>query len=124
MTFDYGLNAEEFFTPERKDGTARGYYRHRQMTDLLARAGQQDITAQVNFTALQTAGEAAGLRTETLTSQEQFLTRVAGQALADEPAFGEWTAERKRQFQTLVHPEFFGRAFRVLVQTRAGVCNS
>jgi hypothetical protein len=33
--------------------------------------------------------------------------------------FGEWTPARTRQFQTLTHPEHFGRAFRVLVQSRS-----
>src|SRR6202035_2238276 len=58
MTIDYGLRAEQFFTPERKEGTLRAYYRHHQSSDALARPGEQDLTAQVNFTAIETAGEA------------------------------------------------------------------
>ena len=33
-------------------------------------------------------------------------------------SFGEWTAPRRRQLASLMHPEHLGRAFRVLVQTK------
>src|SRR6185437_14491760 len=52
MTIDYGLRAEQFFTPTRRDGTLRAYHQHHQSNDLLARPGEQDLTAQVNFTAI------------------------------------------------------------------------
>jgi SAM-dependent MidA family methyltransferase len=67
----------------------------------------------VNFTQLQRAGEGAGLTTEGLFSQPQFLTRIAMGAAKE-----GWTAEQVRQFHTLTHPEHLGRAFRVLVQAR------
>jgi SAM-dependent MidA family methyltransferase len=118
MTFDYGLAAEQFFTPERREGTLRAYYRHHQSNDLLARPGEQDLTAQVNFTAISAAGESEGLNTETLTCQGQFLVGVVGKNCCDQPAVKEWTPSRVRQFQTLTHPEHLGRAFRVLVQGR------
>ena len=119
LTFDYGLSAEEFFMPERKDGTARGYHHHRLSSDVLAHPGEQDITAHVNFTAIQTAGESAGLRTDAFLTQAQFLTSIAARMWKDEASFGDWTPERTRQFQTLTHPEHLGRSFRVLVQSRS-----
>ena len=45
LAFDYGLIAEQFFTPERKNGTLRAYHRHHVSHDILERAGEQDITA-------------------------------------------------------------------------------
>jgi SAM-dependent MidA family methyltransferase len=120
LTIDYGLTAEEFFMPERKGGTVRGYYRHRSSSDILACPGEQDITADVHFTAIQAAGESAGLRTEALLTQAQFLTAIAARTSADEGSFGKWTPERTRQLQTLIHPEHLGRSFRVLVQERSG----
>jgi len=76
MTLDYGLTAEEFFTPQRADGTLRAYREHRIANDILANPGEQDITAHVNFSAVATAGESAGLHTESLESQSKFLTRI------------------------------------------------
>ena len=118
ITIDYGLTAEEFLMPERKEGTLRGYHRHRLARDVLANPGQQDITAQVNFTAIRAVGESSGLRTDAFLTQTQFLTSIAARTWKDEGSFGKWTSERTRQFQTLTHPEHLGRSFRVLVQER------
>jgi SAM-dependent MidA family methyltransferase len=117
VAIDYGLAAEEFLVPQRKDGTLRAYHRHRIVPDVLANAGEQDLTAHINFSAIREAGEAAGLRTECCLSQERFLTQIAAKAWDGGGAFGEWSHERTRQFQTLTHPEHLGRAFRVLVQS-------
>jgi SAM-dependent MidA family methyltransferase len=117
VAFDYGLTEQEFFRPDRANGTARAYYKHHLVDDFLANPGEQDLTAHVNWTAIQRAGEEAGLRTETFCSQEEFLMRVVSQAAAE-----NWNAEQIRQLKTLTHPNFLGRAFRVLVQSR-GDCH-
>ena len=118
LTLDYGLAAEEFFAPSRANGTLRAYRQHRVSDDVLANAGEQDLTAHVNFTTIQSAGETVGLKTEASCSQSQFLTHIAQQAWREENVFGEWTKEQTRQFQTLTHPEHLGQAFRVLIQSR------
>jgi SAM-dependent MidA family methyltransferase len=117
VTIDYGLTIDEMLTPQRANGTLRAYYRHHLAPDLLANPGDQDLTASVNFTALQRAGEAAGRRTEGLFSQAQFLTCLA-QKMWKEKNASQWDARQLRQFQTLIHPQWLGRAFRVLVQSR------
>jgi SAM-dependent MidA family methyltransferase len=118
LTFDYGLTAEQLIAPERRQGTLRAYFRHRVASNPLANVGAQDLTAHVNFTQLQRAGEAAGLKTGGLAPQAQFLTEIAKRTWAPGAKFGEWTGARVRQFQTLTHPEHLGRAFRVLLQRR------
>ena len=118
LTFDYGLTREQFLVPERAQGTLRAYHQHRISNDLLANMGEQDLTAQVDFTALQEVGEAAGLKTEGLRPQSDFLTRVALETRNAGADFGTWTPDQLREFQTLTHPEHLGRSFKVLVQTR------
>jgi SAM-dependent MidA family methyltransferase len=113
LAIDYGFTTDEMFSPSRLRGTLRAYHRHRVTDDILANPGEQDLTAHVNFSACQKAGEAAGLTTESFTTQAKFLTQILAQAGG---TFGEWNSSRTRQFQTLTHPEHFGRAFRVLVQ--------
>jgi SAM-dependent MidA family methyltransferase len=115
VTIDYGLLAEEFFTPHRSSGTLRAFSHHHANSDLLARPGEQDITAHVNFSTLKEAGESIGLKTDALLPHSKFLTEIAGRSWGK---FGEWDASRRKQFQTLTHPEHLGRAFRVLVQSR------
>jgi SAM-dependent MidA family methyltransferase len=117
LAIDYGLTADELFSPARINGTLRGYFRHHPADDLLANVGEQDLTAHVNFSAIQNVGEEAGLKTEFFSTQTKFLTQILEKTLVGK-SFGEWSASRTRQFQTLTHPEHLGRAFRVLVQSR------
>ncbi len=118
LTLDYGLTAEELFHPQRADGTLRAYHQHHLNPDALAHPGRQDLTAHINFTQLQHAGEQAGLRTSGLFSQTEFLTLIARQTWKSSSGFGEWTPAVVRQFQTLTHPNHLGRAFKVLMQER------
>jgi SAM-dependent MidA family methyltransferase len=118
VTLDYGLTADEFLAPGRAEGTVRAYSHHQSNRDVLAHPGEQDITAHVNFTAIQTAGESAGLKTDAYLTQAQFLTGIAARIWEGGTSFGNWTLERTRQFQTLTHPEHLGRPLKVLVQSR------
>lgn len=120
LTLDYGLTGAELFLPERTRGTLRAFRRHRASDDLLANPGEQDLTAHVNFSVLQSVGESAGLKTEAFVSQAEFLTRIAEKIWKSPEQTGGWTPARTRQFQTLTHPEHLGRAFSVLVQARGG----
>ncbi len=117
VAIDYGFNGEEQFSPARVNGTLRAYHRHRVADDLLAQPGEQDLTAHVNFAAIQKVGEEAGLKTENYCRQPQFLTRIFQKAVK-EKTFASLDAKQIRQFQTLTHPDHLGRAFRVLVQSR------
>jgi SAM-dependent MidA family methyltransferase len=96
----------------------RAYHGHRLGEDLLADPGKQDLTAHVNFSALQIAGESGGLRTVVLEAQRRFLTSAFERTLAAPAGFPAWTSERLRQFQTLTHPEHLGRSFQVLALRR------
>jgi SAM-dependent MidA family methyltransferase len=137
LAIDYGFTVDEMFSPARTRGSLRAYFQHHVADDILANPGDQDITAHVNFSAIQKAGEGAGLTTESFLTQSQFLTRILEKAAKDK-SFGElvaskrlaasqrsedgsedgWSAKQTRQFQTLTHPEHLGRAFHVLVQSR------
>jgi SAM-dependent MidA family methyltransferase len=118
MTIDYGLTADELFSSVRPRGTLRAYFRHHLSDDLLANVGEQDLTAHVNFSAIQKAGEAAGLKTESFQTQSQFLTRIAEKIFKNPESFSGWGGKQNREFQTLTHPEHLGRAFRVLIQSK------
>ncbi|MGV3754360.1 MAG: class I SAM-dependent methyltransferase [Verrucomicrobiota bacterium] len=119
LTFDYGLEALDFLSPERAQGTLRAYRNHRLVDNPLANPGEQDLTAHINFTALRETGEQAGLATIHDEAQARFLTRILAQASAGKGnhALG-WSPAQIRQFQTLTHPDHLGRSFRVLAQQR------
>ncbi len=119
LAIDYGFTQEEMISPARTKGTLRGYHQHQYSDNVLAHPGEQDLTAHVNFSAIQATGESAGLQTDAYLTQPQFLTGILGEAVKD-ASFGEWTTRRTRQFQTLTHPQHLGRSFKVLVQSRTG----
>jgi SAM-dependent MidA family methyltransferase len=127
LAIDYGLTADEMFSPARTRGTLRAYSQHQVTDDPLANPGGQDLTAHVNFSAIQKAGEDAGLATEFFGSQAKFLVdilataeknKLSGELVASKRSEAGWNAKQTRQFQTLTHPEHLGRAFRVLIQSR------
>ncbi len=125
VAMDYGLDGEEFLAPHRDKGTLRGYHRHQVGDRLLEIPGEQDLTAHVDFDKIQQAGESAGLSTFFSGSQRLWLTRLMEQTLSPEgPNFPAWDSTRVRQFQTLTHPDHFGRRFRVLEQGRQNVATS
>jgi SAM-dependent MidA family methyltransferase len=118
LTFDYGLDRIEFLQPQRASGTLRAYRKHAISGYLLAAPGEQDLTAQVDFTAIARAGEESGLETVERTSQRRWLTEVLQRRMKLPGAESWLTPERIRQFQTLTHPQHLGRGFSVLVQRR------
>lgn len=117
FTFDYGLTPEERFSPERAGGTLRAYRRHRREEALLARPGEQDLTAHVDFGMLAQCGCEVGLRNWALIDQHHFFVGILS-ALAEQSGGGMPEGLSAGGFQTLAHPEFLGRTHRVLVQSK------
>jgi SAM-dependent MidA family methyltransferase len=73
LTIDYGYSAQRYYSAARREGTLQCYYRHGHHNDPFAHVGEQDITAHVDFTALERRGEALGLKTLGFTQQGLFL---------------------------------------------------
>lgn len=76
IVFDYGYPARELFQRHRLEGTVRGYYEHTVTDDPFIRVGRQDLTAHVDFSALQAAGEAAGMTLAGFTTQGALLASL------------------------------------------------
>lgn len=77
LTIDYGRTAKDLYDPEaRPRGTLVTYHQHVQTDAPLTLIGKQDITAQVDFTSVTLAGEAAGLDTLGLIVQRDFLSNL------------------------------------------------
>ena len=122
LTIDYGHPATELYNQRHMRGTLLAYHRHRAAEDFYARPGEQDLTAHVNFTALQQAGAGAGLETMGLVSQSHFLLALGrGNDFADLYDQGQSEAEKLKarlKLKTLIYPEGMGETFRVLVQKK------
>jgi SAM-dependent MidA family methyltransferase len=118
MTMDYGFDAGEEVMPERTSGTLRAYHLHQAFADVLQHPGERDITAHVHFGPARSEGERIGLRTEFFGDQSRFLTRLLIEATGSESSWFREDPGRLSQIKTLIHPDHFGRAFKVLVQTK------
>ena len=81
MTFDYGFQVEDLISPLRTQGTLRAYRQHHISDDLLSCPGEQDLTASVNFSMLQTIAERAGLQLVQSATQNLFLSQIVSRML-------------------------------------------
>ena len=120
LTIDYGHEAQELYDDRHMRGTLLAYENHRAGENFFRAPGQQDLTAHVNFTALDRHGNRAGLQRTGLTSQSNFLLSLARHSdFADlqSPAMTEAQQTRARLlFKTLIYPEGMGETFQVLIQ--------
>ena len=120
LTIDYGHPAADLFDEHHMRGTLLTYQNHRASEEFYASPGEQDLTAHVNFTALETWGKRSGLETAGLTSQTAFLMALGqGNEFADLYEEGQTEAERikaRLQLKTLIYPEGMGEQFQVLIQ--------
>jgi SAM-dependent MidA family methyltransferase len=122
LTIDYGHPAGDLFDEHHMRGTLLAYHDHRATENYYTSPGEQDLTAHVNFTALETWGKRSGLETSGFTSQTMFLLALGQRnEFADLHDDGQSEADRVRarlQLKTLIHPEGMGERFQVLIQQK------
>jgi SAM-dependent MidA family methyltransferase len=121
LTVDYGYPAAELYAPWRRNGTLMCYHRHAAGENPFQHVGCQDITAHVDFTALQRAGEEVGLSPLWFGEQYRFLLALGFvEALVELQAQApdEKTARALRlTLKNLILPDGgMGETFKVLVQ--------
>jgi SAM-dependent MidA family methyltransferase len=73
---DYGDLNDHLYLPERKDGTLRCFYKHRVNSDPFSSVGEQDITSDVDFSALIDYGLEFGLESIRFTRQADYLIKL------------------------------------------------
>jgi len=73
LTIDYGYPAYRYYNPARSEGTLQCYYHHSYHNNPYLNVGRQDITAHVDFTALEKWGELCDLGKVGFTQQGLFL---------------------------------------------------
>jgi SAM-dependent MidA family methyltransferase len=120
MTIDYGREARALYGESHNRGTLMAYRDHQATESVLDVPGDQDLTAHVNFTALELWGNRSGLKRTGLVTQSRFLVALGrANQFADlyEPGQSEVEKLRARLLlKNLIHPEGLGETFRVLIQ--------
>ena len=115
MAIDYGYARGDYYRPERNQGTLSAYAAHQREPDPLARPGEIDLTAHVDFTSLAEAGIASGLSLAGFTDQHHFMVGLGQLHFTGNQA----SPQEIRAFKTLMHPSLMGRSFHVLCLSRA-----
>jgi SAM-dependent MidA family methyltransferase len=122
VIIDYGHASADLYGHRRRAGTLLGYVNHRVVDDPLVAVGRQDLTAHVDFTALERASAGAGFTPLGLTSQAQFLLDLGLEELLERArsdpgqSLGEYL-ELRSGVARLLDPRHTG-GFRVLALGR------
>jgi len=119
---DYGYTREEQLAGRHR-GTLKAIRQHSVSANPYEAPGEQDITADVNFTALAAAAEKHGMRAQKLLTQSQFLMGI-GEDNQFADAFEDCRLPQERakvalQLKHLVTPAGMGESFHVLVASKA-----
>lgn len=121
LTIDYGYPSGELYAPHRRAGTLMCYHQHQADDNPFEGVGEKDITAHIDFGALQKAGSEAGLVSLWFGEQYRFLL---GLGFFEELVRMEAAASDEREaralrltLKNLIMPDAgMGETFKVLVQ--------
>ena len=121
LTIDYGYPANRYYNPRRSQGTLQCYFQHQRHNNPYINIGKQDITAHIDFTALELWGEKCGLNKANFTQQGLFLMALGlGERIAElsytQTSVPELIKKRDSLHQ-LLDPLGLG-GFGVLIQTK------
>jgi len=121
VVVDYGHTREEQLAGRHR-GTLKAIRQHAVSASPYEAPGEQDITADVNFTALAAVAEQCGMTAQRLVTQSQFLMGIGeGNQFAD--AFEDCRLPQERtkvalQLKHLVTPAGMGESFHVMVGSK------
>ena len=121
IAIDYGFTREEQLAGRHR-GTLKAIRQHSVSGTPYEAPGEQDLTADVNFTALAAAAEKHGMAPHRLVTQSQFLMGI-GEANQFADAFEDCRLPQERakvglQLKHLVTPAGMGESFHVLVASK------
>jgi len=118
LLIDYGYPRQEFYHPDRSEGTLVSHYRHRAHFDPFVWPGLTDLSTFVDFTAVAEAGSEAGLDVLGFSSQAGFLL-----SLGIQEAMNDLSDDRQRlrlagEIKRLTLPSEMGEKFKVIALGR------
>ena len=121
VVIDYGYTRDEQLAGRHR-GTLKAIRQHSVSANPYEAPGEQDITADVNFTALEAAAKQRGFETHKLITQSQFLMGI-GEANQFADAFEDCRLPQERakvalQLKHLVTPAGMGESFHVLLASK------
>ncbi len=118
VAFDYGKTWHSI-TADTPQGSARGYFRHKQLPNILEAPGSIDITHHICWDHLEEALKNASFQDLSLQSQEAFIVHRAPSFLqkAFDPSLPAFAPIRQK-LKELMHPAMMGQKFQALSAVR------
>jgi len=122
IVIDYGASAAELYAGQRMTGTLRAFRDHHVSSDVLTAVGHQDITAHVDFDALERGARAAGLTIVERKRQAEFLIESGleeAYAAARVESDQDWSAalSLRSAVRRLIDPQALG-GYQVVVLSK------
>lgn len=121
VTVDYGYTNEEWMEPSHRNGSLRGYCKHKMIDDIFKQPGKMDITSHVHFDGLIDIGEHAGLSYIDKLRQDEFFLAIGIlnelQDHYDPNPFSE-KSKRNRAIRSLIMPSGISPSFQVVLQQK------
>ncbi|MDX8409072.1 MAG: SAM-dependent methyltransferase [Mariprofundales bacterium] len=121
LCVDYGFSQQEYYRPERCDGSLMGHAAHQVVKDVLANPGDCDITAHVDFSALHGEAQQAGMEGSLFMPQWAWLAQSPSvqRTMAEVAARGDLASVQSvAQAKRLMLPQGMGETFKLYVATQ------
>lgn len=121
---DYGYPCNEYYHPQRTMGTLRSFYKHQVSEDVFINPGLQDITADVDFSAVEKAAIFLSMNVLAFSSQRNFM--LANNLLDWQPSV-DTEVERLAQIaqlKQLTLGSAIGERFQVMVLGKGIECGA
>ena len=115
---DYGDKASNIYSYHQRNGTLRSYFQQQQIHDQFYAVGQQDMTADVDFTAVITEATALGFELAGWISQGTWLSNLGIQKYV---GTGKDSNSKQREVDILCKEASLGSAFDVLMLKTRGM---
>ncbi|MBZ5552221.1 MAG: SAM-dependent methyltransferase [Acidobacteriia bacterium] len=123
VIIDYGDKAGKLYSYPPSQGTVRAFYQHRVSNRYYEHVGEQDLTADVNFSLLLKAAVGHGFEEPELSTQAEFLLENEILKVVEDREGAlhlpqEEARNARRQILNLTLPEMMGTRFKVLTLRR------
>lgn len=120
LFIDYGYVRQEYYQPQRFDGTLICHYQHHAHGDPFSWPGLTDLSASVDFTALAESADQCGLDVSGYTNQAMFLMGCGlEQVIANfEDLNPVEQISRNNELRKLTLPGEMGERFQVMALSR------
>ena len=115
---DYGYPRSEYYLVQRSMGTLLCHYKNTAHDNPLIWPGLQDISSNVDFTALAEAGVEAGLKLNSYSTQAHFLLASNILASLEKDAPEQKLIRASQQLKHLMLPSEMGERFQVMTFTK------